>query len=213
MSVETAKYLGITFDNRLSFEKHINNLVKKLSKAVGILRKVKNFLNSQALLQLYYAIFHSHIQYRLIIWGSTFKTYLKKLTILQNKAVKIVGGSKYFDHATPYYSKLRILKLVDLLKLEKALFGFKYRSKALPSALTNSFSEVYNDRSTRSVIQTNYFIFFTKSTMLQRSIKYQGPVVWNSLDLNIKKRNSLKLFKYHLKKSLLSKYCSPLITT
>ena len=135
MSVETAKYLGITFDNRLSFEKHINNLVKKLSKAVGILCKVKNFLNSQALLQLYYAIFPSHLQYGLIIWGSTFKTYLKKLTTLQNKAVKIVGGGKYFDHATPYYSKLRILKLVDLLKSEKALFVFKYRSKALPSAL------------------------------------------------------------------------------
>ena len=67
MSVETAKYLGVTFDNRLSFEKHVNNLVKKLSKAVGILYKVKNFLNSQALLQLYYAIFHSHLQYGLII--------------------------------------------------------------------------------------------------------------------------------------------------
>ena len=50
MSVKTAKYLGITFDNRLSFEKHINNLVKKLSKAVKILCKVKNFLNSQVLL-------------------------------------------------------------------------------------------------------------------------------------------------------------------
>ena len=94
------------FDNRLSFEKHINNLVKKLSKAVGILYKVKNFLSSQALLQLYYAIFHSHSQYGLIVWSSTFKTYLKKLTTLQNKAVKIVGGGKYFDHATPYYSKL-----------------------------------------------------------------------------------------------------------
>ena len=46
MSVETAKYLGSTFDNRLSFEKHINILVKKLSKVVGILYKVKNFLNS-----------------------------------------------------------------------------------------------------------------------------------------------------------------------
>ena len=34
MSVETAKYLGITFNNRLSFEEHINNLVKKLSKGV-----------------------------------------------------------------------------------------------------------------------------------------------------------------------------------
>ena len=100
--------------------------------------------------------FHiSHLQYGLIIWGSTFKTCLKKLTTLQNKAVKIVGGGKYFDHATPYYSKLRILKLVDLLKLEKALFVFNYRSKALPSAFKNYFSEVYNDRSTRSVIQTN----------------------------------------------------------
>ena len=53
MSVETAKYLGIMFDNSLSFEKHINNLVKKLSKAVKILCKVKIFLNSQVLLQLY----------------------------------------------------------------------------------------------------------------------------------------------------------------
>ena len=42
-------------------------------------------------------------------------------------------------------------QLVDLLKLEKALFVFKYRSKALPSAFENHFSEVYNDRSTRSV--------------------------------------------------------------
>ena len=179
----------------------INNLVKKLSKAVGILYEVKNFLNSQALLQLYYAIFHSHLQYGLIIWGSTFKTYLKKLIILQNKAIKIVGGGKYFDHATSYYSKTRILKLVDLLKLEKALFVFKYRSKALPSAFKSYFLEVYVDRSTPSVIQTNLFIPFTKSTMLQRSITYQGPIIWNSLDLNIKKQNSTKLFKNHLKKS------------
>ena len=108
-----------------------------------------------------------------------------------------------------YHSKTRILKLVDLLKLEKALglFVFKHRNKAFPSAFKNYFSEVYNDRYTRSVIQINIFIPFTKSTMLQRSIKYQGPIIWNSLDLNIKKRNS------NNRKSLLSQYAAPLITT
>ena len=58
---------------------------------------------------------------------------------LQNKAIKIVGGGKYFDHAASYYSKTRISKSIDLLKLEKALFVFKHRSKALPSAFKKVF--------------------------------------------------------------------------
>jgi len=81
------------------------------------------------MLSLYYAIFHSHLQYRLIIAGSsTNKTYLKKLSILQNKAVKIVEVGKYFDRATPFYSNLKILKLEDLMMFEKAIFVFKSKT-------------------------------------------------------------------------------------
>ena len=54
---------------------------------------LKPYLNTKALLGLYYIIFHSHLLYGLITWSSTFKTYLKKLSTLQNKAVKIVGGA------------------------------------------------------------------------------------------------------------------------
>ena len=73
-----AEYLGVTFDISLSFKLHIDKLTKKLSRSVGILAKLKPYLNSKALLSLYYAIFHSHLQYGLITWSSTFKTYLKK---------------------------------------------------------------------------------------------------------------------------------------
>ena len=86
-----AKYLWVTFDNFVSFDLHINNLAKKLSGSVIILAKLKPYLNSKALLSLYYATFHSHLQYGLITWIPTFKTYLKKLSNLQNKAEKIVG--------------------------------------------------------------------------------------------------------------------------
>ena len=96
--------MGVTFDESLSFDCHIKNLIKRLSRSVGILAKVKPFLNSKALLNLYYAIFHSHLQYGLITWNSTFKSYLKKLSTLQNKAVKIVGGGKYYDRATQFYA-------------------------------------------------------------------------------------------------------------
>ena len=116
-SVSTSKYLDLIFDNSLSFEPHINNLARKLSKAVGILSKVKVYLNTSALCSLYYALFQCHIQYRIITWSSTYKTYLKKLVTLQNKAVKIVVNGTWNDRTTPYYAKLKILKLQDLVKL------------------------------------------------------------------------------------------------
>ena len=97
MIVKNAKYLGVTFDEPLSFDCHIKNLIKRLSRSVGILAKVKPFLNTKASLNLYYAIFHWHLQHGLLTWSSTFKSYLKKLSTLQNKAVKIVGGNKYYD--------------------------------------------------------------------------------------------------------------------
>ena len=54
-SVSISKYLGLIFENSLSFEPHINNLDRKLSKAVGILLKVKMYLNTSALSSLCYA--------------------------------------------------------------------------------------------------------------------------------------------------------------
>ena len=96
-SVSMSKYLGLIFDNSLSFEPHINNLARKLSKAVGILSKVKVYLNTLALCSLYYALFHCHIQYGIITWSSTYKKHFKEVVTLQNKAVKIVGCGTWND--------------------------------------------------------------------------------------------------------------------
>ena len=82
---------------------------KKPSRAVEILAKSKPFLNIKAFLHLDYAIFHSHIQYGITSWSSTYKTYLNKLSTLQNIVVKIIEGGSCSDRATSFYSKLGIL--------------------------------------------------------------------------------------------------------
>ena len=163
-SVSMSKYLGLIFDNSLSFEPHINNLARKLSKAVGILSKVKVYLNTSALCSLYYALFHCHIQYGIITWSSTYKTYLKKLVTLQNKAVKIVGNGTWNDRATPYYAKLKILKLQDLVKLETAAFVYNYKSGQLPSTFRNYFTALNNIhvKTTRATALHNFFVPFLK---------------------------------------------------
>ena len=209
-TVSISKYLGLIFDNSLSFKPHINNLARKLSKAVGILSKVQVYLNTSALCSLCYALFHCHIQCGIINWSSTYKTYLQKLVILQNKAVKIVGNGTWNNRATPYYAKLKILKLQDLVKLETAAFVYNYKSGQLPSTFRNYFTALNNIhvKPTRATALHNFFEPFFKTLKLQRSIKYQGPKIWNSLNLEIKNSKSLKAFKSRLKNLLLESYHS-----
>ena len=162
------------------------------------------------MLSLYYAIFHSNLHYGLITWGSTCKSYLKKLSVLQNKAVKIVGGGKYYERATPFYSQLKTLKLEDLIRLETAIpvLVFKIKNKTLPAQFYNYINEVgyISKKSTRANTKKNYFIPFFEKTKSQRSIKYQDPLIWNSIDSEIKNIKSLKSFKIKLKSSFLKKY-------
>ena len=175
---------------------------------MGILLKVKVYLNTSALCSLYYALFHCHIQYGIITWSSTYKTYLKKLATLQNKAVKIVGNGTWNDRATPYYAKLKTLKLQDLVKLETAAFVYNYKSGQLPPTFQNYFTalNIIYVKPTRATSSHNFFVPFFKTMKLQRSIKYLGPKIWNSLDLEIKNSKSLKTFKSRLKYLLLESY-------
>jgi len=63
---------------------------------------------------------------------------------LQNKSVKIIGGRKWNDRATPFYAKLKILKLADLIKFEKACFIFKHKTQKLPLSFDNYFVSAFN---------------------------------------------------------------------
>ena len=67
-----------------------------------IIFKVKYFLPPIILRQLYFALVHSQLIYGLIIWGLTNPKYLKKLAVLQNRAILQVGGGKRYQRVTPF---------------------------------------------------------------------------------------------------------------
>ena len=83
-----SKYLGILLDNNLSFKPQIAHLESKMSRSVGVIAKLRYYLPSHTLLNLYFALVHSNLLYGLLVWGSTYKSYLTKLKKLQNKALK-----------------------------------------------------------------------------------------------------------------------------
>jgi len=124
-----------------------------------------------------------------LAWTSTYESYYHKFTILQNKAVKIIGGEKWNDRSTPFYAKLKILKFDDLIEFEKTCFIFKHKTQKLPPPFDNYFVPALNahQRTTRDSGNENMYLPFYKTSKLQRSIKFQGPKLWNALMPSLKK--------------------------
>ncbi len=79
------KLLGVYFDEYLSFDKHVNVLCAKLSRANFFIRRVNQKLSKKALKSLYFAMIHSHLLYCINIYSCTTTKNLKKITVLQKK--------------------------------------------------------------------------------------------------------------------------------
>ena len=67
--VKHVKYLGVLIDSQLTFKYHIDELNKKVSRAIGILYKLRYFVTSIILCDVYYAIIYPFLLYGIMIWG------------------------------------------------------------------------------------------------------------------------------------------------
>ena len=73
----------------LNFDIHLKFVERKIIYAVGILNKLKCYFPKKIPLQLCRALIYPLLLYAIPTWGSTYKSYLHKISILQNKAVGI----------------------------------------------------------------------------------------------------------------------------
>ena len=63
------KYLGILIDCHFTWQAHENVLHSKLSRAIGMLCKIRHFVKYDTLCMIYYGIFSSILMYGSQIWG------------------------------------------------------------------------------------------------------------------------------------------------
>ena len=86
---ECCKFLGIIIiDDKLGWLDHINYINITLSRSLYILNSVKNVLPNDILRQLYYTMVQPYLTYGIILWGSTYQSYLKRTVVLQKKAIR-----------------------------------------------------------------------------------------------------------------------------
>ena len=81
------KYLGIYLDEHLQWKSQIQHVNNKLAKNVGIINKLRHYLDFQMLKQLYYTPIYPYLNYGLACWGAAYKTRLNKIFTKQNRCI------------------------------------------------------------------------------------------------------------------------------
>ena len=199
------KYLGVMVDHKLTWEEHTRYIIQKLTKARGILAKLRHHAPQSILINVYYSIVYRHLYYGVTSWGNTAAKYTDRIQIEQNSIVKIITKLPFIKtKISPLYDKLNLLRLSDIYKLEVLKFMFSFKKKILPNCFKGYFtipSEIH-EYPTRFACDDNWAVNFhcTKSTT-QRSIKFTRCKLWNDLPSEFKsiRELSVKSFSKNIK--------------
>ena len=70
-SVTEFNFLGLYLNSKLNWDTHINVIGKKISRAVGIIKKLQLIFPQKILISLYNTLILPHINYCLLSWGSS----------------------------------------------------------------------------------------------------------------------------------------------
>ena len=153
------KYLGVFLNDSLSWDTHLNTLILKLNRGIGLLAKIRH-TPKHLLKTIYYSVFNSHLIYASQIWGQSKSDHFRKLVKLQEKALRIIN---FLPDATPLrdiYMNLKVLKLPDYIALQNTLI-----------------KDFFNEDLPKSIFVPKVHT----ETYGKNSIKYQSTKLWNNL--------------------------------
>ena len=91
--VPSQKHLEMYLDTKLNFQEHLNNVLRKVNKIIGLLRKLQDVLLSRSLVTIYKAFIRSHFDCGGIIYNQTYNESFHKIESIQCNAELVIRGT------------------------------------------------------------------------------------------------------------------------
>ena len=198
--IEHTKYLGVHVDQYLSWDAHNAEMIKKISRALGMIRHAKQYLPLSVLQTMYRSMVEPYFRFCCPVWGVCGATALNKLQKLQNRAARIVTNSPYRMSAPPIIKQLGWLTVNDLIETETLKMVYRSINHEAPDYLTGLFQRL-SETSARQLrnTSTDLNVPFLRTACGQKCFSYRGAKLWNDLTRERKMANTFTQFKSSLK--------------
>ena len=190
---DVVKLLGIDIDYQLKFDKHVNNLCRKASQQLAVLKRIGKHLCHLSKLTIFHTFILSHFNFCPLAWHFCNSGNTKKLEKVQERALRFIYSDYISDYNTllekAHVSSLHVKRLRTM-----ALETFKIVNKLSPPILQDL---VHKKDTKYSFRYSNILQVHTVRTTSygKQSFRYAAAVLWNTLPEHFRTTNSFSHFK------------------
>jgi len=112
--VQEAKYLGLTLDSKLTFNKHIECICKRANSALAFIKRNTHFCQRRIRVDAYCTYVRPILEYAAIVWSPYTNININKLESVQRRAARYVMSD--FNRYSSVSEMLSILQWDSLKK-------------------------------------------------------------------------------------------------
>ena len=192
--VKHTKSLGLIIDDTLSWSEHIDDISKKISSGIGMLKWIRQFIGHDTALKICKALIEPHFIYCNSLRDGLSKQLADKLQKLQNHAARVITNSNYETKSASIFNMLNWDNLFNICKKHKAILMYKTINKLMPDYLQEFFHLCVNNYNLRD---SDHKLELPKprTEYLKCSFSYSETLFWNNLPNNLRSLKSLNIFK------------------
>ena len=175
---------------KLSWSYHVKSLVPKLSRANGMLAKIRHYVTKESLRSIYFAIFGSIMNYGAHVWGQDRTQNVKRIMKLQDKSVRLINFAGYHEPTSKLYANSKILKFEDQIKLNNFFHVHDSINRKIPPSLQDIFEYQQNIHVHNTRSSAQYCVKIPKTHTITfgiNSITGQAARDWNFFQMSSRK--------------------------
>ena len=174
---------NILLDDKLSYEHHLNFVLNKVNKTIGLLR-IQQIVPRQSLICK--SFIRPHLDYGDIVYDRAFnESFHKNLESIQYNAAIAITGAIRGTSSEKLFQELGLESLKSRRWLRKLCLFYKIFHKKSPSYLFQLIPPNNNVYATRSSQSNKISSFKTRHIFFKDSFFPAVISEWNSLDINI----------------------------
>ena len=192
------KLLGVTIDAKLSFNMHIDNICQKASVKLNALSRILPYMDFNKKRLLINAFFMSQFNYCQLVWMCHNRTKNNKINRLHERCLRLM----YNDKMSSFKDLLVKDNTVSIHQRNLralAIEMYRIRNGLAPEIMAEMFP--LREKGRYNLRNCSDFMFPKVHTVNYgfESISYLGPKIWECLPDNIRKAETLTLFKTAIK--------------